>query len=213
VIAKWIACRLPPEGHQAFSESQQGWSRIAEEPGFLNQCGGLSLDAAFVIALWQDRAAYGRFMSAAHDRFASAKEQARLYTSIAVSIFECQSDIRGAQPNFRKALPLARFLRVSDCVVRPPRVLCFIDAQRTIWSPGMAVAPGMLGGTVWMCSSHPNRFLVTTLWVDARSHYEYVRQRLPGLRRLANNEQDLLSLTGVTIPLVESWTVLAGEGD
>lgn len=52
-----------------------------------------------------------------------------------------------------------------------------------------------------------NRFLVTSLWNNEKSHQEYVNTILPSLKDRAETEKDIISITGRIVKLEKGWEV------
>jgi hypothetical protein len=209
-FVKWMTCQVPSADRQRFSEAQQRWAPVAQEPGFICQIGGWdegSPNTACILALWHAPDAHARFMRRRHDSLLDAAQQAGTYRSLQVTTGSVILDMPGAETDSVAAVTRARLLRVADCEVRSDREDHFRDSQEHIWAPGMNGADGMLGGVFSQLGEH--RYLVTTGWRDHASHEGYRRDRLPALSKRAAPTNDLRRLQGYVVHLSDAWTVTA----
>jgi Domain of unknown function (DUF4937 len=209
MLVKWITCRVAPADRQRFSAAQERCAPIAQEPGFICQVGGLdSADTACVLALWEERDAYGSFMRERHDAILEAAAQPGTYRDLRVATGEVLLEMPGAAAGTVAALTRAQLVRVADCRVRPARDDHFRAAQREVWLPGMSTVDGMLGGLFGRLDDH--RYLVATGSRDRDSHERYRNEHVPGLIRRAEAESDLLQLEGHAVRVADGWTLVAG---
>lgn len=213
MLWKLIRC-VPKIGEAyAFATSQEAWRAIRREPGFGGQCGGWTTPEqteAWVLGLWQNRAAQERFLKeGSHDAVVTASGQLDTLESWTTTLLEQQEAMPGEHGDLKRALTLApptALLRMADCQVPEERQAQFRATQTELWLPAMAEAPGMLGGGyAW---DGENRFLVATLWRDAQAHRSYSEVLLPRLREEAEACGAYPpQLTGLQIPLESRWTV------
>jgi hypothetical protein len=202
VLVKWITCRASDRA--AFHHGQVAWARLQGTAGFLGQCGGWGRadGAAHVFACWADVPAYRAFMAHIHDELAAAGSGT--YESIEVRLLERRLTI-AAQP---AADPLrGGVARLAHCHVRTSRRDHFVQAQAEVWNPGMAAAPGMLGGL--FAERADAEFLVLTSWRSDADHDLYRRERFAALRDQAGAPDDLEQISGDLIDLEPEWTVTA----
>ena len=207
MLAKWIVCRVTKPNRPGFAEAQSRWSTIAGCDGFRGQFGGFAGDHAHIVGLWSDQAAYQQFMRHEHDLIAGRNRQSQFYSEIQVGLLSQAMDMPGQHATLADAVPFASFVRIADCTVAEARIDHFLEVQRAVWSPGMASAPGMLGGAFWSFDGQPNRFLVVSLWRSEAEHDAYATELLPRLRGLAVPEQDLVSIQGYHFGLQLPWSV------
>ncbi|GGN51154.1 hypothetical protein FHR83_003901 [Actinoplanes campanulatus] len=199
-LIKWVTCAVTDT--DGFHTGQSGWGELRARPGFLGQSGGWSRNTpgyAHVFGLWHDHAAYRAFMAGPHDRLAAA--QAGTYRSIEVRLFEA----------IETGLSAAGLVRLAHCRVHPGLDHDFVRAQQTVWTPGMAAAPGFRGCSFGTADA-PGRpgqieFLVLSGWASAADHDLYRRDRFPGLYRRSGAAGHLAAIDGDLIDTVPEWTV------
>jgi len=210
VFLKWIVCEVDEQQRDAFHEAQMAWNQMRAAVGLIAQIGGWSTTGheACILALWEDQPSYERFFQFIHDAVTHKNLQGRTYRRADIALASGLIRMRGAAPTLTAAATEARFLRVADCHVRPARRNHFMDAQLGIWEPGMAGCQGHLGGAFSVVEGEEDRFLVTTLWRDEKSHDLYVREVLPGLKDQAQPEGDLRGITSRRVRLEQEWTVV-----
>jgi heme-degrading monooxygenase HmoA len=205
VLVKWITCEVMDR--REFDRGQRAWAAPRDAPGLLGQGGGWSLrtpGTAHIFASWADRASYQAFMDGQHDAIAGS--QAGTYASIRVRLLEHLLDIaRPAGAGF----PDASLLRLAHCHVRPARAAHFVSAQEAVWNPGMATAPGMLGGL--FAQATDTEFLVLSMWRSAADHQRYQAKDFPRLRRQAAAAEDLAEITGDLVQIEQEWSVRPGD--
>lgn len=201
VLVKWITCEVVDRS--GFDRGQRAWAALQGAPGFLGQGGGWSCQdpgTAHLFASWADRASYQAFMDGQHDDIAAA--QAGTYAGIGVRVLEHRLDVgRPVSPGF----PGASLLRLAYCHVRPGRIGHFISAQAGVWNPGMASAPGMLGGV--FAQAADTEFLVLSMWRSPADHEKYRAERFAGLRRRAAATEDLTDVAGDLVEVERTWSV------
>ncbi len=201
MLIKWIVCEVPPEKREAFSRAQEAWSALSGAPGFLGQLGGWDGEGRACIAgLWEDRAAYRRFMDELHDDIYEDNAQAGTYTASRVALLDAVMDVG---PPLAGAVGAA--LRAADCLVGEGREAHFIQVQREVWNPGMGGDPGVTGGV--FSRGEGRRYLVLSRWTDREAHERYRRERFPALRQRSNAAQDLEAITGHVVALEPAWEV------
>lgn len=211
MLIKWVRCEVVDR--DAFDRGQRGWSALAGLPGFLGQCGGLasgprshsptehrqsdaSTDVAHVFGLWRSEADHRAFLTGPHDRLAA--DQAGSYSAIEVRLFERVLDIGGGFP------ARGSVVRLAHCRVRDGRRAHFEQAQASVWNPGMAAAPGMLGGVF---AHGDSGFLVLTSWESADHHRRYTTDVFPDLFLRSGARDDLEAVAGAVIDLDPAWSV------
>lgn len=215
MLLKLIVCRVPPEKRSAFSRAQEAWSALTGAEGFLGQAGGWDAaesNAAVILGLWRDEAAYRAFMAGLHDRVFDASGQGATYESCSVALRSELFPIPGESGGgAAKGLPRGAFLRVAECRILPGREDHFIHAQQVVWNPGMAGADGMLGGSFGRCVAEPRDFLVATFWASEEDHRRYGEKLLPKLRERSGAAEDLENLQGWRVALEPAWRVGASR--
>lgn len=211
MFLKWIVCDVPTRRRAAFSEAQLEWQAVHCATGLVAQLGGwfpgAKDDKACILGLWQDARTYNRFFEFLHDAVTDVNLQAETYSAAQTRNFQQLLDMGGSH-GLARAARHAGFLRVADCQVAPGHRNAFIAKQMNIWRPAMASQPGMMGGAFAVACDDPLRFLVVSLWSDARKHDRYTEERVPALRKRAAVDDDLEELAGYHMRLVRGWTVL-----
>jgi heme-degrading monooxygenase HmoA len=213
MLLKWIRCTVPAQSRPGFSRAQEQWSALSDVAGFRGQVGGWSVadpSVACILGLWRDRDAYGSFMRDVHDRICECSGQERTYESSLVVLVEELRGMPGGRPAIDEAVATAGFLRTADCQVKPGRSASFLEAQRSVWAPGMKAAGGMLAGSFGAMDGSEPRYLVATLWADESSHARYVQRDLERLRERAGVDADVEKIEGTFVRLNPDWTVVAG---
>lgn len=204
MLIKWVTCRVLDRA--AFDQGQRAWSALHGRPGFHSQGGGWSLrepDLAHLFACWADRAGYEHWMAREHDRFAAA--QTGTYRAVRARLFEHRLPIGlGVPLDFTGA----SLVRVAHCHVRAGRRAHFVDAQATVWNPGMGTAPGLRHGS--FAERDGSEFLVLSLWRSPADHDHYRAERFPALHRRSAAAGDLTSVGGDSVVVEPAWTVSAG---
>jgi heme-degrading monooxygenase HmoA len=214
VYVKWIVCQVEESRRPAFDGAQRTWAVIATTAGFVAQVGGWTADGteACIVAFWADRGAYDRYVAYVHDAVTSASGQEQTYTGMEIVQASMLVRMRGAAASIAAAAGEAGFLRVADCRVPRERRGHFVNAQISVWEPGMAKTQGQLGGAFAVIDGadgeDDDRYLVTTLWHDEAAHRAYVTDVQPGLREQARPDEDLRGISGRTVQLERGWTVL-----
>ncbi len=213
MFLKWIVCDVPNKRRTAFSDAQQQWQSIRCATGLVAQVGGWfpagRSDMACILGIWQDARAYSRFFEYLHDAVTDVNMQADTYSSARIGNYVQLLEMGGSH-GLAGAAQRAGFLRIADCRVAPGHRNSFIAKQMTIWQPAMASQPGMLGGAFAVHSDDPLRFLVVSLWSDVSKHDRYASERVPGLRKRAQVDDDLEEISGYHLRLLREWAVLPG---
>jgi heme-degrading monooxygenase HmoA len=210
MILKRISCRVPPESRDAFRAAQTSWAEVRGLDGFLGQTGGFTKtdeDRAIILGLWRDQPSYARFMATEHDRIFEGSGQGQTYEAIDTAIYEVELAMPGRLPSLVEAVEDGVFLRISEGKVHAGRLDDFARAQREIWRPGMAEAPGMLGGVFCLGRDERERFFVATAWDGAEAHADYVASRLPGLRERSAVEATVELMEGIHVIVEPTWKV------
>lgn len=210
MILKWIVCKVLNNKKEEFSFAQEEWKALKDVNGFIGQIGGWDLknaSNACVLGVWENSRAYRHFMDNIHDQIFHKNNQKQSYESISVTLFKSLFDIPGDYKQLRDSLTKGRLLRIADTIVNDNRKQHFIKVQKEIWNPGMSKASGMYSGAFSKVSGTLNRYLVTTLWKDERSHQKYVETILPLLVQQAEVEKDIKSIQGRFILLENKWSV------
>jgi hypothetical protein len=91
MILKLFRCRVRADRRDAFLTEQRRWEALRSVEGFLVQACGFDRDeasACTVIALWNDRRSYDRFMVREHDRILAGGDQAATYDDASVLLAE-----------------------------------------------------------------------------------------------------------------------------
>ncbi|MDA0666434.1 MAG: DUF4937 domain-containing protein [Planctomycetota bacterium] len=147
MLIKWIVCQVAKANTEAFSVSQEAWSGIHAEPGFIGQAGGWNdSKTACVLGLWESAEAQNQFLQdGQHDAIVKASNQMSLLKSWSTTLFEQRYPMPGRFPDLQTALasaPETAFLRVADCWVPPEQKQVFLRAQESTWLPAMQKAKG-----------------------------------------------------------------------
>jgi len=209
VFVKWVTCAVDARRRQPFSTAQQRWAMIADQPGLIGQVGGWSLTGdAQILALWTDAEAYTSFMGARHDAVVDAAAQRGTYRPLTTSTGAVILSVPGEAASVGAAIGVGTVLRVADCEVHEGRDEHFMEAQRTVWAPGMSAA-GVLGGVFAVPGEH--RYLVATWWPDLEAYDRYARDDVPRLRQRADAAADLRRLSGYVIMLEPTWQVVGAR--
>lgn len=200
VLLKWIRCSVTdPMG---FDRGQREWTKATGIAGLIDQRGGWDTrfdGTAHVFAFWTDMDSHCHFLAGAHDKLAAA--QAGTYTDVDVRLSACRQEI-----GYRPAQPYGpEVLRIAHCQVRPDRAPHFVEAQTTVWNPGMAQTPGFHGGV--FAQRDEDDFLVLTQWESSDAHANYQRTVFPHLRERAHPELDLRSIRGYEVALDAAWNL------
>jgi heme-degrading monooxygenase HmoA len=212
MILKWIVCKVPDSKKEEFSCAQEEWKRLKGANGFIGQIGGWDLknnSDACVLGIWKDLESYQHFMDHVHDQIFYKNEQKGTYESISVTLFESQFNIHGLYNEICDTLVKGKILRVADTIVYDNREEHFVEVQKEIWNLGMNKANGMNSGVFSKVIDATNRYLVTTLWRDEKSHQIYVDKTLPLLRDKSEIHKDIKSIQGRLVFLNDKWTVIS----
>lgn len=134
-------------------------------------------------------------MAGAHDPIAAAG--AGTYESLDVRLFEHRLDIGGDAGG--------ALLRLAHCHVTAGRQAHFVRAQAAVWNPGMAAAPGLLGGV--FAQRGDAEFLVLSGWASEAAHADYVDGPFAALRERSGAADDLESIAGDLVDVEPAWTV------
>jgi heme-degrading monooxygenase HmoA len=200
--------RLEVPDSRAFDRAQRRWSALGGVDGFIGQSGGWANEAparAIIVAAWDARDAHGAFMNGAHDSIAG--KQSETYTDAAIALFETICEIPGEAGTMAAAMTQGGYLRLADCTIRAERTQHFRLVQESIWNPGMARAPGMLGGAFAVSYDDVLRYAVATFWSDEAAHRDYQEHIFPGLNALAGINDDAVRVAGYRVKLVPDWRV------
>lgn len=211
MFVKWIVCTVAEDKREAFGSAQQAWRRIRYVDGLIAQVGGYDDNnpaAACILAVWRDERSHQQFMANAHDAVTSENHQADHYQDIEVRHFSVVSRMPGQRARLFDALSASRLLRIAECNVKPDRRNHFVRTQLDVWTPGMASAKGMFGGTFLRACADENHFFVITAWQDEELHQMYADHHLPSLRQRAAPDDDLVSMSGRRVVLEPNWTVV-----
>jgi heme-degrading monooxygenase HmoA len=95
MIAKVIDVQIKPGHTDAFHESQEIWNRESRlTDGYSGEyVAPISTARALVVAFWESRDAYDRWMAAEHDRIAALAGSDEHYEALTITIVD------GAQPS------------------------------------------------------------------------------------------------------------------
>ena len=213
MILKWMVCDVPSEQRNAFSEAQKTWSVLKEVPGFLGQCGGwdnkTSEDSACILGFWETEEQYQSFMETVHDDVTAASQQEQTYKSLLTTRWKSLFAMPGEAESLRQTLEQGSCIRVADCRLHEGRSSHFVEAQRSVWAPGMAACSGMKGGLFVRHEEIQGRFMVLTFWEDLAAHQHYMEYAFARLFRDSEAEKDLRSVHGYRLSQVEGWRVLS----
>lgn len=205
-LLKWIVCQVTDP--RAFCIAQEEWGALAKQRGFEFQLGGWqSSNQACILGCWSSDADYCSFMEKFHDSIYLANKQSSTYQNSKVNLGKMKLEISGESNGLSAAAADSRFLRLAHCHTIPGTENEFFRVQQTIWNPGMAQCPGMLGGCVTEIG--PDEFLVASFWEDEAAHARYQVEFFPELREAAILSSHLENVTGFAFPLEQSWTVVA----
>ncbi len=210
MIVKLIQVDVSPDLVDRFSSGQTAWQDLSKVEGFCGQIGGWALDnpsRAVIVGLWRDRACFRNFMTDVHDGIFAGSGQKGTYESSDVSLWNRVLDVPGHFETVFSAVDDGFFLRIALCRLKPDRREHFIDAQKTIWNPGMASAGGMKAGVFCESTMSPDRYMVCTLWGSESDHRHYREGPFHELRRRAEVEVDCESVLGLLAGVEPSWRV------
>lgn len=214
MLLKLIQCHVDPHRSPAFSNAQRRWRALEQIEGFGAQVGGWRVDdnaSAIILGSWRARSDYDRFMRETHDGIVAKSRQNETYRSIEVSLWEHADEISGECTNWGDRCGQARVMRIARCAVRAGREKHFTERQRSCWNPGMASAPGMLGGVFGRAASGSNEYLVCTFWCSVESHRNYRDGVFPSLRGDSAVDVDC-DFVQVALVAVESGWVVTASG-
>lgn len=201
VLVKWFRCRVLDRA--GFERGQREWAGLLGEPGFRGQGGGWGRrrgDEAHVFCFWETRDHYDAFMAGPHDTFAVA--QANTFDRADVRLFEERQEVKvGFQAKFADA----DLLRAAHCRVRPAQVEHFTLMQKKVWNPAMAGSPGILRGV--FAEGAGSEFLVLSMWDSANERAKYRDAAVSRLEERAGLHEDVLSVAGEIVDVVQGWTV------
>lgn len=211
MLIKVITCKVNEERKEDFFEEQKIWKALSPLNGFLGQVGGWSKEdpyTACIFGFWENQEAYHYFMDKAHDEILLHSNQSSTYTSIDVSLFEESITIPGLEKRITHVLERGKYVRVARALVKPGHGDHFIDRQKTIWTPGMSTAEGLLGGTFAISRKRMRDFLVFTCWENERFHQVYMEKHFPEFVTAAKTQTDVQEIKGEELVLEEAWRVL-----
>ncbi len=201
MLVKWIRCRVLDR--VGFERGQRAWSALLGEPGFRGQGGGWGRGRpheAHIFCFWENRAYYDMFMAGPHDGIADA--QAGTYDRMDVRLFEQRLEVK---VGFRAQFADADVLRAAHCRVRPGHVDHFMLMQEKVWNPAMAGSPGMLRGI--FAEGAGSEFLVLSMWDSTAERAKYRDAAVGRLEERAGLDEDVLSVAGEIVDVVQAWTV------
>ncbi|MCH8148328.1 MAG: DUF4937 domain-containing protein [Planctomycetes bacterium] len=210
MIVKLIQVDVIPDRAARFSAGQQAWQALIDVKGFRGQTGGWALEnrsRAILVGLWRDRTCYEHFMTDVHDDVFAVSGQQGTYGTSEVSLWNRIFDVPGRFENMPSAIDDGLFIRVALCRLKPARREHFIDAQETIWNPGMASAGGLQAGVFCQSSVVSDHSMVCTLWGSEADHRHYREGPFHDLRRQADVEADCESVSGLLASVETSWRV------
>ncbi|MEJ2196298.1 MAG: DUF4937 domain-containing protein [Ignavibacteriaceae bacterium] len=183
---KWINCNVSLHLKDKFSLAQEKWLRTKSAKGFVAQTGGWNSKdetEACIISFWENKYALQNFMTNFHDQIFIENNQDQFYSSIAVDHFNSNLTLEGEVEHFEQM-------------------------QKEIWQPGMKNAKGMLIGYCSKSTNNTNAYLITTFWDSQENHQKYVDNILHGLIEKADVINDLETIAGKQLFLVDSWKIL-----
>lgn len=210
MLIKLIKLVVISEHRDRFAEGQRKWEGLRQVAGFCGQTGGWRVDdplQAVVLGIWRDCAAYDHFMADVHDDVFASSAQDGTYSSSEVTRWARVLDIPGDVQDLPLAVAGGAFLRIARCDLKPGRREHFIEAQQTIWNPGMAGAGGLLAGVFCESEESPNRLLVCTLWRSEADHTRYREGVFHDLRARAEVDLDCASVRGHLARIEPAWRV------
>jgi heme-degrading monooxygenase HmoA len=208
---KWIVCDVKKSLIQDFSLAQEKWIGIQNTEGLIGQLGGWDLkhaNVACVISFWENEKFLKIFMQDIHDEIFLKNNQSEYYNSIEVEYFNSILSMEGESNTLLHALKSAKLLRIADCMVKQENADHFEKVQKEIWLQGMKNSKGMLGGKFSKSTNNASRYLVSTFWNSSESHANYVENNLQKLKIKADVQNDIDSIIGRQIVLVDTWNVL-----
>jgi heme-degrading monooxygenase HmoA len=210
MFIKWIVCEVKKGKKQEFSLAQEKWIKSTGADGFIAQAGGWNLKnkyEACIISFWNSKEQLEHFMDNLHDKIFDKNKQSETYNSITVNHFIGKLDMEGEAASILDAIQIATLLRVADCCLKPEKNAHFENVQKEIWIPGMKNSEGMLRGIFSKAVKNNARYLVSTFWNSLENHSYYVDNRLPKYKKRAGVGNDIESMTGRIIELVDSWKI------
>jgi len=182
-----------------FSTDQRRWEKLERADGFVWRGGGWSEDdTATVISLWQDLKAFKKFKEAS-----GASTRKRPYSRVRTTPWKLVNEIPGRAPMLRLALVRGRFMSVLRCQVKENNVRHFVSQQNDVWTPGLSVADGMLGGV--FASGQGNWFLVFSMWRDQAAYSAAEEHVFPDLASRSGARGDVLAVRRYTAAVETSW--------
>ncbi len=201
MLVKWIRCRVGDR--TGFERGQREWAGLLGEPGFRGQGGGWGRerpDEAHIFCFWESRVYYDMFMAGPHDAIAAS--QAATFDRADVRLFEQRQEVKvGFQAHFADV----DLIRAAHCKVRPAQVEHFMLMQEKVWNPAMAGSPGMLRGV--FAEGAGSEFLVLSMWDSATERAKYRDAAVGRLEQRAALDEDVLSVAGEIVDVVQEWTV------
>ncbi len=208
---KWIVCDVKENFRDEFSLAQEKWKAIKNINGFKGQAGGWNLEKtseACIISFWKDKKSLTYFMEYIHDDIFHDNKQDKTFQSIRIKYFDSKFDLLGRAKDLTETLENAEILRIAESLVIPENSEHFEEVQQLLWIPEMRKAKGMLGGVFSLAEKESNRYLVSTFWDNLEDHQTYARDKVPILREKAGVANDLITMDGKEILLVNTWKVL-----
>lgn len=208
---KWIVCNVNKNFEKEFSTAQEQWIETQNSVDFIGQVGGFDLNnkkIACIISFWENESSLKLFMKNIHDKVFLNNNQSEFYNSIKVDYFNSVLKMDGKFDLLIDALNNGKLLRIADCLVKQEKVNHFELAQKEVWLPGMKNNQGMLGGVFSKDDKNASHYLVSTFWSSLENHRKYVETNLPKLKVKADVKNDIASIIGRQILLIDSWKVI-----
>lgn len=208
---KWIVCDEKKNHKKDFSLAQEKWIGMQNAEGLIGQIGGWDLNhanVACVISFWDNEKSVRKFMREIHDEIFLKNKQSQYYNSIEVEYFNSIISMGGESGSLVSAMKDANYLRIADCLVKQKSINHFEKVQKEIWLQGMKNSKGMLGGKFAKSTNNASKYLVATLWDSPENHDYYVKNNLQKLKKEAAVQNDIDTIIGRQIALVDGWKVL-----
>ncbi|OAJ33568.1 DUF4937 domain-containing protein [Piscirickettsia salmonis] len=210
MLVQWICGEVIDSQREAFVKQQSDWQNaLKAASGFVAQAGGWDShneDDVSVLDFWQDRASFEQFNQRPHIELCGVggKQSCQLLSS---SVFELSLMISGDYDDFFKAIPHCAVMRVAECTVKEDCVDHFLNAQQTIWAPGLKAAHALCAA-VMQDIHNPMHHFVVSLWKDEKEHKNYTLRSLPVLRSQSEILKDVDFLWGKLVNFSPDWMVL-----
>ncbi len=214
MFIKLVRAVVHREHRNQFADGQRAWAAVRDQPGFAGQFGGWAqkqAEEAWIQAVWLSPRHYQRFMNTAHDGLAAVQAQAGAIAQLTNLLFVTRASIPGCMPHACRALAQTAVLRLTITRAKPGQIDALQQAQRRIWNPALAAAPGLLAGCFGQALNHHGTFLIALLWSDPQAVRRFDDEFLPDLRDRARPARYCAPLLNRSVSIVKDWVVSAPQ--